>query len=72
MSFVRVYVETSDQNISVSEATAIARDLPVIDAPAVDAEGNALPPTRGNGRPVKPRTSPAIEAKKAATKKESE
>lgn len=63
--FVRVHIESTDKDATVSRAHATSAGLPILDEPAVDAFGRPLPVSRHGGRRVKPRTSVDEEAAKS-------
>ena len=65
MSLVRVRVD--GQEFNTGAANAANQKWEVLDEPTHGSDGRPLPLTRRNGRPVKPRTTPAAEAAKKKT-----
>lgn len=75
MSLVRALVPDGDagQLVNVSPAQAEAKGWEVVDEPTHGDDGRALPPTRANGRPVKPKTNlPKTTVDKASTAKKAD
>lgn len=54
----------------VSAAIAARKGFEVVEGPAVDLRGRPVRPVRDNGRPVKPRTTVAVEAAKKSSEHE--